>query len=72
MQDGRLAYNGLKGHYLGVNNVDNMSAEAERKLATTSYTSEQWHWNFKKYVKVHVDQHAILEGLVDMLALITN
>ena len=24
-RDGRLGYNGLEGHYLGVNNVDNMS-----------------------------------------------
>ena len=61
--DGRLAYMGLKGHYLGVNNVDNMSTPAERKLQTTSYTGEQRRWSFEKYVKIHVDQHDILQGL---------
>ena len=62
-RDGRMAFMGLKGHYLGVNNVDNMSSKAERKLQTTTYTGEKRRWNFEKYVKVHIDQHAILEGL---------
>lgn len=64
-RDGRLAFTGLKGHYLGVNNVDNMSTRAERKLTSTTYTGEKRRWNFEKYVKVHIDQHAILEGLVE-------
>lgn len=64
-RDGRVAFFGLKGHYLGINNVDNMSAEAEKKLSTTTYAGEQRRWNFEKYVKVHVDQHAILQGLVE-------
>jgi hypothetical protein len=63
-RDGRLAYQSLRGHYLGVNNVDNMSPHAERKLANTTYTGEKRRWNFEKYVKLHVDQHAILESLV--------
>ena len=63
--DSRLAFLGLKGHYLGPNNVDNMSSAAEKKLQTTTYHSEQRRWNFEKYVKTHVDQHAILEGLVE-------
>ena len=63
-RDGRLAYMGLKGHYLGVNNVDNMSTAAERKLQTTSYTGEQRRWIFEKYVKIHVDQHDVLQGLM--------
>ena len=53
--DGRLAFSGLKGHYLGVNNVDNMSSKAERKLQTTTYTGEKCRWNFEKYVRVHID-----------------
>lgn len=57
-QDGRLAYNGLRSHYLGVNNDSNMAAEAERKLATTTNISEQHRWNFEKYVKIHVNQNA--------------
>ena len=64
-RDGRLAFTGLKGHYLGVNNVDNMSTRAERKLTSTTYTGEKRRWNFEKYVKVHMDQHAILGGLVE-------
>lgn len=62
-RDGRMAFLGLKGHYLGENNVDNMSSRAEKKLQTTSYTGEKRRWNFEKYVKMHMDQHAILEGL---------
>ena len=63
-RDGRLAFEGLKGHYLGENNVDNMSSRAERRLKNTTYSGEKRRWNFEKYVKVHMDQHAILEGLV--------
>ena len=63
-RDGRMAFMGLKGHYLGVNNVDNMSSRAERKLQTTSYSGEKRRWNFEKFVRVHIDQHAILEGPV--------
>lgn len=64
-RDGRLAYLGLRGHYLGANNVDNMSARAEAKLRNTAYSGEKRRWNFEKYVKVHIDQHAILQGLVE-------
>ena len=56
---------GLKDHYLGKNNVDNMSPRAEAKLKDTSYSGEKRRWNFEKYVKTHVDQHAILTGLVE-------
>jgi hypothetical protein len=62
-RDGRLAFLGLKSHFLGVNNVDNMSSAAEAKLKSTTYKGETRQWNFEKYVKVHVDQYAILEGL---------
>lgn len=64
-RDGRLAFLGLRGHYLGANNVDNMSAQAERKLQTTTYTGEKRRWNFEKYVKVMIDQHAVLKGLTE-------
>ena len=63
--DGRLAFLGLKNHYLVNNNVDNMSSRAEAKLKDTSYSGEKCRWNFIKYVKMHVDQHAILTGLVE-------
>jgi hypothetical protein len=62
-RDGRQAYLGLYGHYLGVNNVDNMATKAESKLMSLTYNGETRRWNFEKYVKMHVDQHHILDGL---------
>ena len=64
-RDGRMAFQRLKEHYLGTNNVDTMSSAAEKKLASTVYRGEMRRWNFERYVKVHVNQHAILEGLED-------
>ncbi|KAL3934951.1 MAG: hypothetical protein SGARI_003168 [Bacillariaceae sp.] len=64
-RDGRVGFTGLKSHYLGPNSVDNMAAKAETTLQGTRYSGEGRRWNFEKYVKCHVDQHAILEGLVE-------
>jgi len=50
-------------HYLEVNKVDNMAATTERKLQSNSYTFETRKWNFENKQRVHVDQHAILNGL---------
>ena len=55
----------LFDHYLGPNNADNLASAAERKLETTTYTREGKHWNFEKYVQLHVEQHSIIEGLVE-------
>ena len=63
-RDGRMAFLGLRGHYLGTNNVDNMSTSAEHKLQNTAYHGEKRRWNFEKFVRIHVDQHQILNGLV--------
>ena len=63
--NGRLAYLSLYDHYLGENNVDTMSTRAESRFEKTMYSGEKRNWNFEKYVKVHANQHAILEGLVD-------
>ena len=54
----------LKKHYLGESNVDNIPSCAEAKLKDTSYSGKKLRWNFEKYVKTHVDQHAILTSLV--------
>jgi len=35
-RDGRNSFLNLKLHYIGVNNIDNMDATAERKLQTNS------------------------------------
>jgi hypothetical protein len=64
-QDGRSAYWALYDHYLGEHNVDTMSGHAEHKLLNTAYHREKRRWNFESYVRVHVNQHAILEGLVE-------
>ena len=62
-RDGRMAFLGLKNHYLGKNNVDNLANKAERQLQSASYSGEGRRWNFEKYVKTHVDQHQILQDL---------
>ena len=62
-RDGRFVLLGPKNHYLGENNVNYMSSCAEAKLKDTSYSGEKRRWNFEKYIKTHVDQHAILTGL---------
>ena len=64
-RNGRKAFLGLKDHYLGPNNVDNMATTAEKALSDATYSGEHRRWNFEKYVKMHVDQHAILEGLTE-------
>lgn len=64
-RDGRLAFLGLKNHFLGASHVDNMAGRAERRLRDASYSGERRRWNFEKFVKCHIDQHAILEGLVE-------
>jgi len=63
-RDGRAAYKALYDHFLSPNNVDNMAAEAETTLKSTSYNGEQRRWNFEKFVNLHKQQHSILEGLV--------
>ena len=62
-KDGRKAYLALKAHYLGKNNVGNLARAAEEQLLSVTYTGEGRRWNFEKYVKVHVDQHQVLEDL---------
>ena len=42
-----------------------MASTAERKLASTTYAGETKRWNFEKYVKVHMNQHQVIEGLVE-------
>ena len=42
-----------------------MSTLAEDKLASMMHDREKHHWNFEKYVKIHIDWHAILAGLVE-------
>ena len=64
-RDGRMAFLALKNHFLGANNVDNMSARAERQLRGNPYSGEKRRWNFEKYVKLQKDQNTIMEGLME-------
>lgn len=64
-RDGRMAYNGLYLHYLGLNNVTNMATMAEQKLRDMVYNGEQRQWDFEKYVNVHKQQHSVMEVLVE-------
>jgi hypothetical protein len=52
-------------HFLGPNNVDNMASEAEAKLGSVSYTGERKKWTWEKYVQIHAESHAVLNGLTD-------
>jgi len=63
-QDGRAAFLALKNHYLGVNHVDHLSAKAESLMRSARYSMEGRRSSFETYVKLHVDQHQILESLV--------
>ena len=62
-RDGRMAFHGLKQHYLGANMVDNMSARLEHKLRTATCSGEKRRWNFEKHVKTQEDQFAIAKSL---------
>ena len=53
----------LNDHYLGANHKNNMATQAESKLRDTTYNGEKRRWTFEKYVRIHVEQHAILTNL---------
>ena len=63
-RNGRMAYRALKNHYLGPNNTNHQANEAETKLKDSSYHGEKRRWNFERYVRMHQDQHTILQCLV--------
>jgi hypothetical protein len=42
-----------------------MASEAEAKLGSVSYTGERKKWTWEKYVQIHAEQHAVLNGLTD-------
>jgi hypothetical protein len=64
-KDGRCDFLLLWNHFLGINNVDNMTSEAEAKLGSVSYTGERKKWTWEKNVQIHAEQHAVLNGLTD-------
>jgi hypothetical protein len=62
---GRRDFLLIWNHFLGPNNIDKMSSEAEAKLGLVSYTGERKEWTWEKYVQIHAEQHAVLNGLTD-------
>jgi hypothetical protein len=42
-----------------------MASEAEANLGLVSYTGERKKWTWEKYVQIHAEQHAVLNGLTD-------
>ena len=63
--NGRSAWNALVAHFLGPNNVDkNAASKVEATLHSLTYSGETCHWIFETYVNKHMQQHTILENLV--------
>jgi hypothetical protein len=42
-----------------------MASEAEANIGYVSYTGERKKWTWEKYVHIHADQHAVLNGLTE-------
>ena len=62
--NGCAAWNALVAHFLGPNNVDNAASKVEATLRSLTYSGETHHWTFETYVNKHMQQHTILENLV--------
>jgi hypothetical protein len=64
-RNGRDAYMLLFDHFLGPSNVGNMASEAETKLTSTLYNGEKKRFAWENYVRIHTEQHSVLNGLKD-------
>jgi hypothetical protein len=64
-RDGRDDYMLLFDHFLGTNNVGNMGSAAETKLTVTRYNGEKKRSTLKTYVRIHTEQHSVLNRLKD-------
>jgi hypothetical protein len=64
-KNGWLAFWSLYNHYLSAHNVDTLCAHAENKLTTTVYHGETKRFNWERYTHVHVEQHAVLQGMME-------
>jgi hypothetical protein len=58
-----MVYELLFDHYCGPNNVGNMASTAETKLASTLYNGEKKRFTWETYVRIHTEQHAVMNGL---------
>jgi hypothetical protein len=61
----RDAYMLLFDHFLGPNNVGNMASAAETKLTGTLYNDEKKIFTWEMYVRIHTEQHSVLNVLKD-------
>jgi hypothetical protein len=55
----------LFDHFLGPNNMGNMASAAKTKLNGTLYNGENKRFTWETYVRIHTEQHSILNGLKD-------
>jgi hypothetical protein len=62
-RNGRDAYMLLFDHFLGPKNVGNMTSDAEIKLTSTLYNGEKKRFTWETYVRIHTEQHSVLNGL---------
>jgi hypothetical protein len=62
-RNGRDAYMLLFDHFLGPNNVGNKASEADTKLTSTLYNGEKKRFTWETYVRIHTEQHSVLNGL---------
>jgi hypothetical protein len=64
-RNGRDGYMLLFDHFLGPNNVGNISSAADTKLTGTLYIIEKKRFTWDKYVRFQTEQHSVLNGLKD-------
>jgi hypothetical protein len=64
-RNGRDAYMLLCDHSLRPNNVGNMASAAETKFTGTLYNGEKKRFTWETYVRIHNEQHSVLNGLKD-------
>jgi hypothetical protein len=55
----------LFDHFLGPNNVGNMANQADTKLTGTLYKGEKKCFTWETCVRIHTEQHSVLNGLKD-------
>jgi hypothetical protein len=53
----------LFDHFLRPNNVGNMASAEETKLTGTLYNSEKKFFAWETYIRIHTEQHSVLNGL---------
>jgi hypothetical protein len=53
----------LFDHFLGPSNMGNMASTTETKLTRTLYNGENKRFTWETYVKIHTEQHSVLNGL---------